>query len=332
MSTREKDLWQGIDPAAQKALSARDYRRASFAQELSQRGVDASELVVADHKQGKNVGGHRELAYITGTKYTLGSLTADSTGLSNPVTLIGATPDYKLAIVRDRTGKMANVKFANIGVPLNPDGTLSTVKEWQRASEVKEPWIPGVELFARKIHPQRHRGFFGEFARRDEGILARIGLWPKQWSAARMFASTAKGFHVHPPSVPEGSAAANWLRRLFVDEPENYSLRRYDDEQWDVMFFLQGRVEMILCDIRVGLRQRVMRFFVDGDNHRGNNNVGVVIPPGVAHAIRTEGAEDVIMVYGTSTIFRPEFEGRIASEIETAALPESWEKFLRSET
>ena len=44
----------------------------------------------------------------------------------------------------------------------------------------------------------------------------------------------------------------------------------------------------------------------------------VVIPPGVAHAIRVEGSEDVIMVYGTSTSFRPEFEGRIASEIETA--------------
>jgi hypothetical protein len=153
-------------------------------------------------------------------------------------------------------------------------------------------------------------------------------LWPKQWSAARMFASTAKGFHVHPPIVPESSAAADWLRRLFVDEPENYSLRRYDDEQWDVMFFLQGRVEMILCDIRAGLPRRVMRFFVEGDNHRGNNNVGVVIPPGVAHAIRAEGAEDVIMVYGTSTIFHPEFEGRIASEIETAELPASWQEFL----
>ena len=34
------------------------------------------------------------------------------------------------------------------------------------------------------------------------------------------------------------------------------------------------------------------------------------------------------MVYGTSTIFHPEFEGRIASEIETAELPESWQKFL----
>ena len=246
MTKREKDLWQGIDPSASGALTARDYRSASFAQEISQRGVDAGELLAADRTQRR----------------------------------------------------------------------------------IKEASIPGVEVFARKVHPQHHRGFFGEFVRRDEGILARIGLWPKQWSAARMFAHTAKGFHVHPPSVPEGSAAADWLRRLFVDELEQYSLRRYDDEQWDVMFFLEGRVEMILCDIRTGLRRRVMRFFVDGDNHRGNHNVGVVIPPGVAHAIRAEGAEDVIMVYGTSTIFHPEFEGRIAGEIESAELPESWQKFL----
>jgi dTDP-4-dehydrorhamnose 3,5-epimerase-like enzyme len=98
------------------------------------------------------------------------------------------------------------------------------------------------------------------------------------------------------------------------------------------MFFLQGRAEMILCDVRAGFPKRIMRFFIDGDNHRSNNNIGVVIPPGVAHAIRAEGSEDVIMVYGTSTIFHPEFEGRIASEIETPQLPESWETLLRSET
>ena len=246
MTKHEKNLWQGIDPVVQDALSVRDYRTASFAQELAQRGVDAGELVAAD----------------------------------------------------------------------------------RNARETKEAWIPGVEIFARKIHAQRHRGCFGEFVRRDEGVLARIGLWPKQWSAARMFVSTAKGFHVHPPSIPKDAAIADWLRRLFVDEPENYSPRRYDDEQWDVMFFLQGRVEMILCDIRAGLRRRVMRFFVDGDNHRSKNSVGVVIPPGVAHAIRAEGAEDVIMVYGTSTIFHHEFEGRIASEIETAELPDAWREFL----
>ena len=247
MSKREKNLWQGIDPGAQDALKARDYRTASFAQELSRRGVDASELVAADRGQRK----------------------------------------------------------------------------------IKEAWIPGVEIFPRRVHPQRHRGFFGEFVRRDEGILAQIGFWPKQWSAARMFANTAKGFHVHPPSIPEKADAADWLRRVFIDESENYSLRRYDDEQWDVMFFLQGRVEIILCDIRVGFPKRVMRFFVDGDNHRSNNNVGIVVPPGVAHAIRAEGAEDVIMVYGTSTIFHPEFEGRIASEVESAELPEGWREFLK---
>ncbi|MGB9473833.1 MAG: hypothetical protein WCE87_02060 [Candidatus Udaeobacter sp.] len=194
--------------------------------------------------------------------------------------------------------------------------------------QIREAWIPGVEIFARKIHPQRHRGLFGEFVRRDEGILAQIGLWPTQWSAARMFSGTAKGFHVHPPGIPENSDPVDWLRHLYVDEPDNYSARSYESEQWDVMFFIQGQVEIILYDIRAGLPRRVMRFFVDGDNHRGNNNVGVIIPPGVAHAIRVEGTEDVVMVYGTSTVFHPEFEGRIASELENSELPESWLKFL----
>ena len=89
MSKREKNLWQGIDPGAQDALKARDYRTASFAQELSRRGVDASELVIAGYKQGKNVGGYRKLAYIAGSQFTLGGPTGDSTGLSSPVTLIG---------------------------------------------------------------------------------------------------------------------------------------------------------------------------------------------------------------------------------------------------
>src|SRR5205823_2169861 len=197
-------------------------------------------------------------------------------------------------------------------------------------TELRKTWIPGVEIFSRTIHPQRHRGSFGELSRESEGALGKIGLRPRQWSAARMFANTAKGFHIHPPSIPEGTAADKWLRRLFVNQPQNYSLRPYDREQWDVMFFLQGHAEMFLRDVRAGLPVRNMRLFVDGDNHRSRNNVGVVIPPGVAHAIRAEGSEDVIMVYGTSTTFQPEFEGRIASEVEAADLPESWRKFLSS--
>ncbi len=236
-------------------------------------------------------------------------------GLNEPARKALAGRDYKAGSFSQR--------LAESGVEA---GEL--VAAARRKPAVTRVWIPGVEIFPRTIHSQPHRGAFGELVRRDEGVLARIGLWPKQWSAASMFTHSAKGFHVHPPSVPTDTTPEKWLRRLFVTDARNYSLRRYDDEQWDVMFFLQGRAEMILRDVRAGLPARTMRFFVDGDNHRGANNVGVVVPPGVAHALRAEGSEDVIMVYGTSTIFHPEFEGRIASEVETATLPESWRKFL----
>jgi dTDP-4-dehydrorhamnose 3,5-epimerase-like enzyme len=246
MNKRQKKLWDGLSAPARNALTDRDYKEASFAQQVANSGVDASELASID---------------------------------------------------------------------------------W-RKPELEKIWIPGVEIFSRKIHCQRHRGLFGEFARQDEGVLRKIGFWPRQWAAARMFAESAKGFHVHPPDVPSDTTAEKWHRRLFLTESQNYALRRYDREQWDVMFFVQGRVEMILRDCRAGLPARTMRLFIDGDNHCRQNNVGVVIPPGVAHAIRAEGSEDVIMVYGTSTSFHPEFEGRIASEVETAALPDSWQKFL----
>ena len=192
-------------------------------------------------------------------------------------------------------------------------------------------WIPGVEIFARRIYPQRHRGFFGEFARRGEGVLGKIGLWPKQWATATMYANTAKGFHIHPPSIPEGANPAQWFAKLFRDEPENYELRPYDREQWDAMFFVQGTVEMLLVDERAGMDRRVMRLLADGDDQRGPNNVGIVIPAGVAHALRAEGARDVIMVYGTSTSFEPTFEGRIAAGIESAPLPDEWQGYLAGE-
>ena len=230
----------------------------------------------------------------------------------------------KALVTRDYAAGTFAQQVAGTGVEA---GLLASVD--RSAAENREIWIPGVEIFPRKIHHQRHRGLFGEFVRREEAVLARIGLWPDQWATARMFAQTAKGFHVHPPSIPKGKKPADWMRRLFVDEPENHSLRRYQEEQWDVMFFVQGVAEMILRDVRAGLPSRTMRFFVDGDNHPGGNNVGVVVPPGVAHAIRGEGSEDLIMVYGTSTSFRPEFEGRMASDVETAGLPESWARFLK---
>ena len=189
-------------------------------------------------------------------------------------------------------------------------------------------WIPGVEFLQRRIFPQRHRGFFGEFARQEEGLLAQIGFWPRQWASATMFAGTAKGFHIHPPHIPEGEKPAEWFPKLFVSEPQNYLLRPYDREQWDVMFFVQGCVEMLLVDERAGMERRVMRFTIEGDNHRGPHNAGVVIPAGVAHALRVEGAENAIMVYGTSTKFNPSFEGRIADDVERAPLPGAWSAFL----
>ena len=224
---------------------------------------------------------------------------------------------------RDYSAKSLPERLASTGVEV---GELIAADR----AKLGAAWIPGVEFIARRVFPQRHRGFFGEFARQEEGILAQIGFWPKQWATARMFAGTAKGFHIHPPHIPEGVTAEQWFRRLFIDEPTNYALRPYDREQWDVMFFVQGGVEMILVDERAGMERRVMRFIIEGDDRRGPNNAGVIIPSGVAHALRAEGAQDGIMVYGTSTSFNPAFEGRIADSVERAPLPEDWQRYLAS--
>lgn len=234
----------------------------------------------------------------------------------------GLKDDARAALTqRDYSAKALPERLATSGVEV---GELIAADRAQLASA----WIPGVEFLARKIYPQRHRGFFGEFARQEEGLLAQIGFWPRQWASATMFAGTAKGFHIHPPHIPEGEKPAEWFPKLFVSEAENYSLRPYDREQWDVMFFVQGCVEMLLVDERAGMERRVMRFIIEGDNHRGPNNAGVVIPAGVAHALRVEGAENGIMVYGTSTKFNAGFEGRIADDVERAPLPEAWSAFV----
>jgi dTDP-4-dehydrorhamnose 3,5-epimerase-like enzyme len=224
---------------------------------------------------------------------------------------------------RDYSAKSLGERLATTGVEA---GELIAAGR----AELMEAWIPGVEVFARRVFPQRHRGFFGELARQEDGALAAIGFWPKQWATARMFATTAKGFHIHPPHVPPGTTAESWFLRLFVEEPANLALRPYAREQWDAMFFIQGSVEMLLADERAGLVRRVMRFIVEGDDCRGPNNAGVIIPPGVAHALRVEGSTDAIMVYGTSTQFDPAFEGRIADGIERAPLPAEWERYLGS--
>ena len=221
---------------------------------------------------------------------------------------------------RDYSAKSLPERLAGSGVEA---GELIT----HRAA-LEAAWIPGVEILPRKIYPQRHRGFFGEFVRRDEGRMKEIGFWPSQWATARMFAGTAKGFHIHPPHIPAGQTPETWFQRLFIDEPANFALRPYALEQWDAMFFVQGGIEMLLVDERVGLPRRAMRFIIEGDDRRGPNNAGVVIPAGVAHALRVEGAQDGIMVYGTSTSFNPAFEGRIADSIERAPLPPDWERFL----
>lgn len=190
------------------------------------------------------------------------------------------------------------------------------------------PWIPGVEVLPRRIFPQRHRGFFGEFARQGQGRLGEIGMWPRQWATATMWPGTSKGFHIHPPFIPEGTPAEVWFKRLFVEEPDNFALRPYDQEQWDAMYFVQGVVEMFLVDERAGMEKRVMRLMIEGDNHRGANNACIVIPAGVAHALRVESSESAIMVYGTSTTFNPDFEGRIASRIEMPEVPPDWAEYI----
>jgi len=199
-------------------------------------------------------------------------------------------------------------------------------------SSLESAWIPGVEIFHRPVYQQRHRGWFGEFARQQDpnSTLTRIGMWPQQWATALMFAGTAKGFHIHPPAIPDGTDPAAWFHRLFVEEPENYTLRPYSHEQWDAMFFVQGTCEMFLLEERPGLPRRRMRFIIEGDNRPGPHNVGVVIPAGVAHALRCASSQDLIMVYGTSTQFIPHNEGRIASEVENPDLPAVWEAYFNS--
>lgn len=215
----------------------------------------------------------------------------------------------------------------DLGERLGSVGVSSSEAMAGKAS-LEDAWIPGVEIFPRRVFQQKGRGYFAELTRTSEGVLDHIGLLPRQWASALMHRESAKGFHIHPPHVPQGQDGESWFRKLYLETPEDFSLRPYDKEQWDVMFFLTGICEMLLVDERVGLPRRVMRFTIPGDSRPGPDNAAVVIPAGVAHALRNIGNEDLMMVYGTSTTFNPAWEGRIESDVEKAPLPTDWEKYF----
>ena len=237
---------------------------------------------------------------------------------------IGLNPGARAALSqRDYSSASPLERLSGAG--LNVGDILSIER-----SVLAPGWIPGVEFVPRRVFRQRHRGFFGEFAREGQGVLGQLGFWPRQWATARMFAGTAKGFHIHPPHIPAGHTPEAWFQKLYGPTPAPISDRPYAQEQWDVMFFIQSNVEMILVDERAGLERRVMHFFLEGDDSGGAQHAGIVIPAGVAHALRVEGSADAIMVYGTSTTFAPEAEGRIADAIEKAPLPEQWQHYIGS--
>jgi dTDP-4-dehydrorhamnose 3,5-epimerase-like enzyme len=239
---------------------------------------------------------------------------AEWNGLRAAASDILETRDYSKASVSERLGS---------------SGILASEAIASR-EDLTEVWIPGVEIMPRRVFQQRGRGYFGELTRLSEGIPSQIGLSPQQWATALMHRNTAKGFHIHPPFIPEGVDPADWFRELYVEHPGNYGRRPYDREQWDMMFFLTSICEMLLVDEREGLPRRVMRFILHGDSLPGPENAGVVIPPGVSHALRNIGKDDLIMVYGTSTTFNPDWEGRIESSVENCELPADWMTYIES--
>ena len=64
------------------------------------------------------------------------------------------------------------------------------------------------------------------------------------------------------------------------------------------------------------------------DPRRGAFPAPGISAEGKGILLRNVGNEDLIMVYGTSTVFNPEWEGRIASDVEKAPLPQDWDRYL----
>src|SRR5438093_13078530 len=88
-------------------------------------------------------------------------------GLSGAARKALAARDYKVGSLAQR--------LARSGVDA---GELAAAD--RRKPEIKSIWIPGVEIFARAMYPQRHRGGFGGFVRHVEGIVAKIAFSPTQ--------------------------------------------------------------------------------------------------------------------------------------------------------
>src|SRR5436190_17987553 len=88
----------------------------------------------------------------------------------------GLTAEARAALImRDYAPETFSQQLAGAGIEA---GQLASAD--RASAEIREAWIPGVEIFSRTVYPQRHRGSFGEFGRRDEGLLGRIGFWPAQ--------------------------------------------------------------------------------------------------------------------------------------------------------
>src|ERR1043166_9639384 len=76
----------------------------------------------------------------------------------------GVDPGAQKALAgRDYRVRSLTEEWTNRGVDA---GKL--VMADRKNHEIQQAWIPGVEIFSRTIHSQRHRGFFGEFVRCDE--------------------------------------------------------------------------------------------------------------------------------------------------------------------
>ncbi len=112
-------------------------------------------------------------------------------------------PGVRKALVeRDYSAPSLGQRIAEAGIEA---GQLAGADRSDPA--MAQAWIPGVEVFARTIHPQRHRGVFGEFVRRDEGPLAKIGLWPQQWADRPDVCPDREGFSYSPAERTGGNFA-----------------------------------------------------------------------------------------------------------------------------